>query len=441
MRTLPRTPQASPPRTQRGTATLISTMVILMLMTMVVFFANGSVMFDRKTASNLYRSTRAQEAAQAGLDWALANLNSYQRITATCTASAVGTDRSFRDVYLDPDGNGNYQTNAAGTYTNPFSLSTPMCTFNAGVWSCGCPLVSGTATTVPACSSDEGCPTFRVGFLPVYPNAATPTVPDPTMVKIAVNACTNNPCNTTGANSVSDATVLITQVVKLLSGLSSLPAAAITAKGNVDFGSNAITATNTDPASNGITINAGGSITGFLNTSTLHSLPGTPPTASLVDSDTSLSVLTDDQMFMTYFGMTKDQFKTQATTTVVSCSGVCTSQMATAVDAGARTIWVEGNMTLNANAVYGSPTSPIVLVVNGNIELRGTMTIYGVVYCQNSTWDNTGGGNAQVFGAAISEGNFTATGTPDPTYDPNVLKNLNRTTGDFGKVPGAWRDF
>ena len=98
-------------------------------------------------------------------------------------------------------------------------------------------------------------------------------------------------------------------------------------------------------------------------------------------------------------------------------------------------------MTLNSNGTYGSPTAPVILVVNGNVHVQGTITIYGVLYCQDGTWDNTGGGDAQIVGAAIAEGNFTATGTPNPTYDPNVLRRLRETTGQYAKVPGGWRDF
>jgi hypothetical protein len=383
------------------------------------------VLFERKTAANQYRSSKAIEAAEAGIEWAQANLNSMRRINAACATSAVNTDTSFRDRYMDPDTN--------GSYAEPFSAATPICTFTGGAWSCSCPAPAA-APAVAACTSPQGCPTFRLGFQQVAGDA--------TMVRVTAVGCTNSqlPC-VPGATTAADGTATVVQTMKILSGLATLPGAAITAKGYVDFGANAITATNTDPGTNGVTINAGSNITGFINTSTIQTLPGTPVGASLIPNDTSLSSLSDDQMFKTYFGVTKDEFRNASTTTVVNCNGVCNTPILDAIAAGARSIWVEGDMTLNANNVFGSATRPIMLVTNGNIEVRGTMIIYGVVYCQNSTWDNTGGGNAQIIGAAISEGNFTATGTPDPTYDPAVLRRLRETTGDFAKLPGGWRDF
>ena len=412
---------------QRGAATLVSAVIILVLMTMITFFANRNVLFERKTAANQYRSTKAIEAAEAGVEWTIANLNSMRKLTAACATSTLSADRSLRDKYLDPDNN--------GSYAEAFSAATPLCTLIGGAWSCSCPSAAPVAAPIAAaCTAPEGCPTFRIGF--------TNMANDPTLVRVSATGCTNSqaPC-VVGAGTAADGTATVNQVMKLLSGLATLPAAALTAKGNVDFGSNAISATNTDPGTNGITINAGGTIGGFINSNTVVSLPGTPPGASLVGSDTSLSSLTDDQMFKSFFGMTKTQFQSSPATTTVNCSGVCNTPVLDAISAGARTMWVEGNMTLNSNGTYGSPTAPVILVVNGNVHVQGTITIYGVLYCQDGTWDNTGGGDAQIVGAAIAEGSFTATGTPNPTYDPNVLKRLRETTGQYAKVPGGWRDF
>lgn len=436
-----RTDAAAGRARQRGAVTLFSAVIILVLMSMVAFFANRNILFERKTSANQYRSSKAIEAADAGVEWAMANLNTLRKITAACALSAVGTDRSFRDRYLDGNNNGLYDDVSA---TDPalFTDSTPLCTRIGGNWSCSCPTAA--APTAATCTEAEGCPTFRLGFerVIVDPAKAAPLDADQNQVRVISTGCTNaqRPCVPT-ASAAADGTATARQVLKLMNGLATIPASAITAKGNVDFGSNAITATNLDPGTNGVTINAGGTITGFINDSTIHTLPGTPPTASLIPSDTSLSSMSDDQMFMSYFGVTKDAFRNSTATKTITCSGVCNSELANAINEGARQIWVEGDITLNQNATYGSETAPIMLVVNGNIELRGTMIIYGLVYCQDSTWDNTGGGDATVIGAVISEGNFTATGTPNPTYDPDVLRRLRDTTGAYAKVPGGWRDF
>lgn len=430
---------------QRGAATLFTTIIVLVLMTMIAFFANRGVLFERKTAANQYRSTKAIEAADAGLEWALANLNSFRRITAGCATTTASGSRTFRDRYLDPDGDGSFASRAGVAMPasmEPFAATAALCTRSGTGWSCSCP-AEGAQPVAAACTDPQGCPTFRVSFSSVRldDDPANPQM-DPTLVRVTSMGCTDarQPC-VPGAADAADGTAEVNQVFKLASALATLPAAAITAKGYVDFGSNAITATNTDPGTNGVTINAGLDITGFINDSTIDTLPGTPVGASLIGNDTSLATLSDDQMFRTFFGTSKEQFRDSPSTTIVTCSGVCNTTLLNAIDGGARTIWVEGDMVLNANNVFGSLARPVMLVVNGNIEVRGNITFYGVLYCQDSTWDNTGGGNAQIFGAAISEGNFTATGTPDPTYDPRVLQNLRQTTGQYAKVPGGWRDY
>ena len=441
--------RASTPRPraarQRGAATLFTTIIVLVLMTMIAFFANRGVLFERKTAANQYRATKAIEAADAGLEWALANLNSFRRISASCTTTTATGSRTFRDRYLDPDGDGSFASRS-GVSTpaslEPFANAAVLCSRSGTGWSCSCP-DEGTQPTAAACTDPQGCPAFRLSFASVRAgnDPAQPQM-DPTLVRVTSLGCTDTrpPC-VPGGGDPADGTAEVNQVFKLASALATIPAAAITAKGYVDFGSNAITATNTDPGTNGVTINAGLDITGFINNSTIETLPGTPVGASLIGDDASLAALTDDQMFRTFFGSSKEQFRDSPSTTVVNCSGVCNTTLLNAIAGGARTLWVEGDMVLNAGDVFGSATQPVMLVVNGNIEVRGTTTIYGVLYSQDSTWDNTGGGNAQVFGAAISEGNFTATGTPDPTYDPKVLANLRQTTGQYAKVPGGWRDY
>ncbi|MEK9720554.1 MAG: pilus assembly PilX N-terminal domain-containing protein [Quisquiliibacterium sp.] len=446
---------------QTGAATLLVTIIVLMVMTLITFFANRNILFETKTAANQYRSAKAIEAAEAGLEWAIANLNHMQKIGADCLASTAATDRVMRDKYLDPDGNGNYSPTdppVSGVPTCPqpveppygdtayesarYVRDGPACTLVSGAWQCSCP-AAGSLPTLASCTDPQGCPTFRLRFQNVVNcSLASPKVEDPGLVRITSLGCNDSqvPC-VPGTAGRADASVEVTQVIKLLNGLATVPAAALTAKGNVDFGSNAITATNRDPGTNGITINAGGAITGFIGESTIQTLPGTPPAGSLVGGDTSLSSLNDDQMFISFFGSTKEAFKSSSATTVINCSGVCNEQVLAAIGAGARQIWIEGDTELNSNATFGSPTNPVMLSVNGNLTVRGTITIYGVVYCQDGVWDNTGGGTAQIIGAAIAEGSFTATGTPNPTYDPDVLANLRSTNGEFAKVPGGWRDF
>lgn len=412
-------------RKQKGIA-LVTALTILVGMTLIAFFANRSLIFEQKTSANQTRSTRAMEAAEAGLEWALANLNYQKKIDTACAAlaSPTGSDKTFRDRYLDPDGN--------GLYSETFSAVTPGCLSNGTSWTCSCPATGN--PSFASCTAAGGCPTFTVSFQQVSGQ--------PTMVQVISTGCTSpdQPC-IPGSSSTADSTATVRQIFKIQAGLATPPAAPLTAKGNVSFGSNAITVTNSDPGTNGITINAGGTITGA-NDSTVKTLPGTPNGASLVGSDPSLSSLNDDQMFQTFFGQSKTDFQNASSTTQFSnCGANCTNAFESLVNSGANQIWVNGDLNINSNATIGSPTKPVIIVVNGNAHLNGGLVIYGVVYATDVTWDNTGGGGAKIIGAAIAEGNFTTTGTPDPTYSADVMNRLKETTGQFAKVLGSWRDF
>ena len=401
------------PKSQTGAVTLIVTLVLLFGMTLMAFFANRTLIFEQKTSANQYRSSKAAQAAEAGLEWALANLNHSIRIDNSCVslASPGSGDRNFRSRYLDPD------DNAA---TVAFSALTPGCVWNGSAWACTCPSAGA--------SSPAGT---GAAFIIVFETVGS----DRSLVRVNSTGCTSWPCDS------ADARATVSQIFKLQPALATPPAAPLTAKGSVNFGSNAITVSNTDTATNGITINAGGAITGAITSATVRSVPGTPVQNSLIGQDASLSALSDDQMFQTFFGQSKDSFKNAASTTQLACPTNCTSLLENSVTQGAQTIWIEGDMSLNSNATIGSPSKPVVIVVSGNAHLNGNLSVYGVVYSANTTWDNTGGGGAKVYGAIVAEGNFTTTGTPDPTYDPAVFDSIRASTGQFVRVLGSWRDF
>jgi len=57
------------PKQQRGVGTLVISLILLISMTLIAFFANKSLLFEQKTSANQMRSTTAFEAAEAGLEW------------------------------------------------------------------------------------------------------------------------------------------------------------------------------------------------------------------------------------------------------------------------------------------------------------------------------------------------------------------------------------
>jgi hypothetical protein len=411
-------------RRERGLAATAAALLLFFAMGLIIAFTNRSLVFEQRTSANQYRYTKAFEAAEAGLEWTIASLNVKDTVGTNCLPD-TSTANSFRGVHLNVDAN-------TGSLS-PRGVS-PVCVITAGGYSCSCP-TTGQATV----SANPG-PAFRVEFFSTDESGASLA---PGVVRLLVHGCTSaeGSCHPAGTGS-PDGYAKVRVLLGVLPALGTAPAAAITAKTTVSWSGSgaALGAINTDPSTNGITINAGGNVDE--DKARITTIPGSPPTSSIIENDSSLSAISTDQMFQTFFGMTKAQFQQIAKS--VTCPSNCSSTLEAAVASfGNETpiIWVTNDMDISGNVSIGSTSNPVILVVDGNIHLNGTMDVFGMVYASSSTWDNTGGGSAFLRGAAVSEGAFTGNGTPDFYFDADVLKRLRYQPGAFMKIPGSWKDF
>jgi hypothetical protein len=414
---------ATPARQQQGATSLVVVAILFVAMALIVGFSNHSILFEQKTAANQYRSTLAFEAAEAGMEWAQAMLNKPEYIDTGCSTSTVVANGRFKERYL--------LVNTTTLAVTPRVVGgvVAACAFNqsGGALNCRCP-VSGTAPATTAPNAAGGfTPGFAVAFVT---NAVNGTVD---LVSYGCTSVINN------ATCTGDASATVRVSLGQASGLSTPPAAPLTARGNVSIGNAALVVTNPDPNTNGVTINAGGAIDA--SDARITTVPGTPPKSTLVGNDNSLRSLSEEGMFGTFFGMSKEAYKTLPATKILSCNACSETDIRDAYNSGARQMWVPGNLTMNANLTIGDATDPFVLIVDGSIAMRGDLRIFAVVYSTAITWDSTGGGNALLQGAAISEGNYTGNGTPAYYYDPNVMARIRGVATSFIKVPGSWRDF
>jgi PilX N-terminal len=419
-------------RPAHGAAALIVVMLLFFVISMVAAYASRNLIFEQKTSANQYRATQAFEAAEAGLEWAIAMLNGG-RIDADCAASTNVANNSFRARYLDmaPD-TGMFAPrtwNNAGA-TEPLH---PSCVRSDAGWICSCP---GSAAPVLAAPGGTGqYPAFRISFEPVN---------QPGAVRVEAVGCTrlDENCLSTGQGSGGEAAARVSVVVAINSALATPPVAALTARSNIDVGAALLRLTNQDAATGGITAHAGGTVT--LQPTQLRSVPGTPPEASIVEDDGRLAAFSPDQMFAATFRMAKGHYRDQGGAVVLSdCAGACSNKLLEAArDFPGRVIWVEGDMTIEADVVLGTAAEPVLIVSTGNIQLNaGSVQIVGLLYSQAVDLDNAGVGAVSIQGAVIAEGNFIGDGTPLIQYDPAILKTLRLGTGTMVRVPGSWRDF
>jgi Tfp pilus assembly protein PilX len=87
---------------ERGAAALVVVALLFSVLSLVTVYTHRNLLFEQRAAGNQLRSTQAFEAAEAGLEWALTQLNAG-RLDAACQPSMLPTDTSFRQRYLTLD--------------------------------------------------------------------------------------------------------------------------------------------------------------------------------------------------------------------------------------------------------------------------------------------------------------------------------------------------
>jgi hypothetical protein len=246
--------------------------------------------------------------------------------------------------------------------------------------SCSCPASGAPDLVLPVGLA----PTFQVRF-------ETAGLAQPGIVRIVSKGCSSlgSQCYA-GVATPADAEAEVSVLLGLNSALATPPAAAMTVRGSVNLNGGSIGLSNADEATGGITIDAGGTVANAVN-ARLSSLPGTPGSASILASDPSLTALNADRMFVSLFGMDRTTYRSQPAVVRVSCNGSCAVAIASAVAANpGRIVWVEGNATIDANQVLGSP-APVALFVQGDLTVDANLELHGLLYlrrCRDEQLDD-----------------------------------------------------
>jgi hypothetical protein len=108
--------------------------------------------------------------------------------------------------------------------------------------------------------------------------------------------------------------------------------------------------------------------------------------------------------------------------------------------------WISGSYCdINANAVIGSPFAPVLLISTaGTTRMAGGATIFGVLYVSDvetieATFESQG--NNIVYGQVILDAEFgTYNGTFQVVYNENLISRV-AGTGGLGNLLGSWADF
>ena len=443
---------------QKGAATLIVVMILFFIMSLVAAYTNRSLIFEQRTSANQYRSTQALEVAEAGLEWAISQLN-FGRIDAACVKSTSVANNSFRQRYL----NTNATTGHITPDPNPAGGDlTSLCVWNGAGWTCNCPSTGLPTVAAPTPTTTATLfPAFRVRFraISTVGTAVDPTPPG--VVWVDVVGCTRlgtgagDAClSFTGQGALNEGRAVVSSMVALTGNVAGPPQAAVLARGAINLGSAPMTAYNTAATGSGITLHSGGAITGSAMVS--RSAPGTPGASSMIENDAALTLTaatpftTSDRMFAAVFRTRWQAFREQPAAVELDCTAPCSAaavRTAVSLNPG-RPLWLTGSLNIDSAGDIGTATDPVVLVVNGQLQhaLAGSgTTIHGLVYLRvadaSTNWDVSGSG--QINGAVATDGGITSSVSTGPTvvYDPDVLRLARFNVGSFVRVPGSWRDF
>lgn len=145
---------------------------------------------------------------------------------------------------------------------------------------------------------------------------------------------------------------------------------------------------------------------------------------------------------------------------VASTDIVKTSQNTTSAylnSAASGIIWCQTGCDIGSGQEVGSPTAPVLLILDGPVSIQGR--VWGMVMVRDpstsldpSTGSHSAGNcpsncmlqmnaGAAIYGALVVQGQMKANGTAAVIYDGKVLHNLEETGGSkYASLPGAWND-
>lgn len=472
---------------QRGAASLVVVMLLCFVLSLTAAYAGRNLIFEQKTSANQLHSTTAFEAAEAGIEWTLAQLNGGL-IDDRCTDTWPTT--SFQQRYLSIDASTGLVAQAPRAVGDASPRLWPTCVFNGADWDCTCPVA---AEAEPAAPSGAGPhPAFRVWPATPEPTlAAVPPAHAASSPWVAIHPARAGfvPINSVGCtrlpaagetclefvpgSDMGEGIAYQRAILVLRSGLAMPPTAAVTAGRAVapaPAPAPPLRVVNTDRRSGGFSVHyAEAGLVPTLDPSrfVVETVAGTPPALSfrpdsgLADLATVApasappappSLTGGERVFVSVFGMKRATYRQQPGLRVCPQPCAATDVNLLMQHNPDRIIWVEGNLRVNADIGAGGP--PALLIVNGDtITLDADHTVRGLVYI-------TGNGSAtstlelpdaptRIEGALVAEGDLVTHYAGPPAngsqltvaYDAAALDRLRLNVGSWVRLGAAWRDF
>jgi hypothetical protein len=393
-------------------------MILLLIAHLGLLYSHRALLFEQRASAGQVRAVRAQEAAQAGIDWAVSRLNDRRATDPRCQPTSQGSDP------LPATLRARWERSLA----TPTPLQ-PACVQSDPdpVWYCDCP--DDGPGRVAAPDNDTDHPAFAL-TLDSGPRAGLWT--------LTAEGCSRPgpDCGTAAGHVEPDGRYRVTAVLAPLGQVLSPPLAALTSAGAVGLSGGA-RVLNTDHASGGITVHGGGDIT-LQAPATAIGPPGQPVNAGLIASDPSLTA----PLWQGLFGLEVSALRALPSWEPLACGGGCTgADLDAAVQRGARALWLDGDLRL-AGGRWGLVEAPLLVVVRGTLQLGADVSLQGLVIADRVQAQAPAAASprSQLRGALVSLGATTLDGAIDVVRDAAVLQRAATLGGVLAPVPGSWFD-
>lgn len=417
-------------RHQTGVATLFMTLVLLLIAGLVLLYTSRGAVMEQRLSANEIRTKQAFAAANAGIEHAFSYMaangidhdgngvaDTLASVTLTNSSGSSATTATYYTAkYCDP---------AAAQPTCPASHSTALA-------ACTAPADPKDVIVVSCGWSDDDTAvhkvTQRVGGTP----GLAGDIPNPLISRGTANLLVGG---ASILNFFSDLTVW--------SGGSTI-GQSMTGKSFVR-----------DTVGYPDVYDANGDETADFRNTGQSPACNNPPTGytcstqgntmghDVIMSDTRLSTGSTDQFFQMFFGSTPTDYRDHTAGWVVDTNNTITGEDSTSINSvynvnsqtQHQNIWLEGNVTINGE--IGTEANPVILVVDGTLNLGANAVINGVVYARDAV-NSTG--TPTIYGALITGSDANTVGNLKVIYDPFKGKGLPES-GKPTKLQGSWKDW
>ncbi len=426
---------------QRGMATLVVALVLLIAITILTFSVAKVSGLEQRISANDVRTLTAHEAAQAGIEQAIAYLNANL-------------------PQIDSEGAGGWRSGSRWTRCTASETALPCgdgqnLTLNSDAW---------LRYTVPNQISLPGSPYITTVYYltkntPAAAAAGTVDVESQPRIIIIASATPN-----TDPLAGSAVIQQITQYFSLVN----MPSSPFAALGTVNLMGNISVYGNPNPppsfylprdehgnpippsslsqalpplltAGQPLSVWSSGAMS--VSGSAQTCKPGTDcsgTTNKLTYSGTTGGDIAGGDLkfpadtFQYVFGVPNSEAATiKAKSTVLANCDALTS-------ASSGLFWVTGNCSVG-NSI-GSAAAPAIIVVEGEFKMNSNDNLYGLVYAKGATATVSLTGTPTLWGGLVSEKNINLGSGNYTSRYLDLSKIHGNNTGGFAKVPGGWLD-